>query len=585
MSLLIFSGSAYADEDVENFSYRSWDVSYDLRLDAQGRAHAQVSEELVAQFSQADQNRGIIRSLPLRYQGAPAAPQDITVTDASGDPVPFETEDDNGFRNILIGDDAFVHGTQTYVITYQVNDVVHTTEEVDEFYWDVVPVDRKQDIEQAHAEVSLDASLVSAVTGSTACYLGDPNDTSHCDLETSSDEAVYEVSTPLAAGQGLTVAIGFQPGTVTQPAERQESFVLDVLPLILSGGAVLVAGTAALAVVSMIRNYRLKASRTTDTLYGLPDELNPLLAQWITGKSRDVIIASILDLAVRGILQVEAREKHAGIISTKTKYQPVLRLIAPDLATDPLDKQLLAGLFPGLQIGSTFDFPKNSTEFTHLAQYSPKAAGQAAIDRGYQQKLRHRLAAVAGWIAVGLVLVVVVLAILGIHRDTGAALGIALVLSGLAVLLAIFDIAKHRVLTAKGGVAKAQLDRVHQVLQASEAQRLELIQSFRLQESQTTQGGGGDVIELYDRLLPYAVLFGLQKHWTKVLSEAYRHHRVIAPVWYPGLLDHGSTSFSDALGQMLSSVSSAASTSSPGTGSTGGGFAGGGGGGGAAGGR
>src|SRR5699024_8916201 len=105
-------------------------------------------------------------------------------------------EDDNGFRNILIGDDAFVHGTQTYVITYQVNDVVHTTEEVDEFYWDVVPVDRKQDIDQAHAEVSLDASLVSAVTGSTACYLGDPNDTSHCDLETSSDEAVYEVSTP-----------------------------------------------------------------------------------------------------------------------------------------------------------------------------------------------------------------------------------------------------------------------------------------------------------------------------------------------------------------------------------------------------
>src|SRR5699024_6800258 len=153
---------------------------------------------------------------------------------------------------------------------------------------------------------------------------------------------------------------------------------------------------------------------------------------------------------------------------------------------------------------------------------------QAAIDRGYQQKLRHRLAAVAGWIAVGLVLVVVVLAILGIHRDTGAALGIALVLSGLAVLLAIFDIAKHPVITANGGVANAQLERVHQVLQASEAQRFERMQSCRLQESQTTQGGGGAVIELHDRLLPYAVLFGAQKHWTKVLSEAYRHHRVIA---------------------------------------------------------
>src|SRR5699024_3814297 len=131
------------------------------------------------------------------------------------------------------------------------------------------------------------------------------------------------------------------------------------------------------------------------------------------------------------------------------------------------------------------------------------------------------------------------------------------------------------------------LDGVHEVLEASEAQRLELMQSFAPAHRKTTdtQDGRGTVIELYDRLLPYAVLFGLQKHWTKVLSQAYQRHLVKAPFWYPGLLDHGAVGFSDALGQMLSSVSSAASTSTPGTGSTGGGFAGGGGGGGAAGGR
>src|SRR5699024_6144898 len=106
--------------------------------------------------------------------------------------------------------------------------------------------------------------------------------------------------------------------------------------------------------------------------------------------------------------------------------------------------------------------------------------------------------------------------------------------------------------------------------------RLELMQSFAPAHRKTTdtQDGRGTVIELYDRLLPYAVLFGLQKHWIKVLSQAYQRHLVKAPFWYPGLLDHGAVGFSDALGQMLSSVSSAASTSSPGTGSTGGGFAG-----------
>src|SRR5699024_7072481 len=100
-----------------------------------------------------------------------------------------------------------------------------------------------------------------------------------------------------------------------------------------------------------------------------------------------------------------------------------------------------------------------------------------------------------------------------------------------------------------------------------------------------TQDGRGTVIELYERLLPYAVLFGLQKHWTKVFSQAYHRHLVNAPSCYPGLVDHGAAGLSDILGQMSRSVSTAASTASPGTGSTGGGFAGGGGGGGAAGGR
>ena len=98
------SGVAGADEteDTENFSFSSWDLSYELSLDSQGRAHAEVTEELVAQFPDFDQNRGIVRALPLRYQGTPAAPEDITITDGDGDQVPFETENDGGFRSILV---------------------------------------------------------------------------------------------------------------------------------------------------------------------------------------------------------------------------------------------------------------------------------------------------------------------------------------------------------------------------------------------------------------------------------------------------------------------------------------------------
>src|SRR5690625_5157491 len=131
---LVFAGSAVAeesDDNVENFQFSRWDLTYDIGLDDQGRAQADVTEELVAEFPQTDQNRGIVRALPLRYQGAPATPENISVTDGSGNEVPFDVENEDGLRNILVGDDDFVHGSQTYVISYTVDDVMHATDEAD----------------------------------------------------------------------------------------------------------------------------------------------------------------------------------------------------------------------------------------------------------------------------------------------------------------------------------------------------------------------------------------------------------------------------------------------------------------------
>src|SRR5699024_4116437 len=124
---------------------------------------------------------------PLRYQGAPAEPQDISVTDGAGNAVPFETDNAEGFKTILVGDDSFVHGSQTYVINYTVDDVMHATEEADEFYWDIVPVDRQQSIDDVAAEITLDSTLSSALTGSSACYLGTPGDTRGCSIVSSGD--------------------------------------------------------------------------------------------------------------------------------------------------------------------------------------------------------------------------------------------------------------------------------------------------------------------------------------------------------------------------------------------------------------
>lgn len=576
-------------EDVENFRYASWQVHYDLSVTPEGRAQAAVSEELTAQFPDVDQNRGIIRSLPLRYQSAPAAPEDISVTDGSGNAVPFEVEDDGGFRSILIGDDSFVHGTQTYVISYTVDDVMHATPQADEFYWDLIPVDRQQDIDEVTARITLDETLSAAATGDTACYRGTPEDSHSCAIETTaSDDAAIEVmETDLPAGQGLTVAIGVEPGTIAQPPERQESFVLDILPLILAGAAGLLAAGGSLRVWRMLRRYRDDTSHST-IQYGIPDAMNPLIAKWIAGRGDDPITATLLDLAVRGVVRIEEDAETVPQRAKKPQSKPVLRLVDPELATDPLEAQLLEALFPGLVPGALFTFPKNSKAFTKTAQQVLTESGKAVIDRGYQRKQRDRGAALTGWIALALLVPVAVLLIMGASRDNTTMMVITIILGVVTLILAIMCVVSHRVVTPKGAAMRRQLLRMRDIMTASEDHRPELLQSFANAPrtySVHDEAEAAKIIQVYDRFLPYAVLFGKHKDWSQVLSDAYQHHNMAPPFWYPALLVNGASGVQSSLDAMLSSVSSAAATSSSGAGATGGGVAGGGGGGGAAGGR
>jgi len=588
---LFSAGGASADEaeDVENFRYSSWDLNYDIGLDPQGRAQAEVIEQLEAEFPETDQNRGIVRSLPLRYQGAPATPENISVTDGSGNEVPFDVENEDGLRNILVGDDDFVHGSQTYVISYTVDDVMHATDEADEFYWDLVPVDRQQNIDEVTAEITLDSTLSSAVTGASACYRGTTEDSEACTIDTpATEQGVFSISeTQLASGQGLTVAIGVEPGTVTQPPERHENFLLDVVPLLLVGVAFLLAGGGAVSVLAMVRRHRDSPSRTS-IQYGIPEGMNPLIAKWVTGQGDNPVVATILDLAVRGVLQIEEHEDNAGSSKKKSQPEPVLRLVDPRLATDPLERQLLEGLFPGLAPGALFTFPKNSTTFTKAAQKVMQDSGKAVLERGYQISQWHRGAVLAGWISLVLLIPVIVLLIMGASRSNTATTVISIAVGLLTLALIFICIIRHRVLTPMGAAQRIQVERMRHMMKASETDRLNMMQSFshaRRRHVSTQESTTEEMIELYDKLLPYAVLFGMQKDWSKVLASTYQHYQMPPPIWYPALLHHGTAGMESSLSSMLSSVSSAATTSSSGAGSTGGGAVGGGGGGGAAGGR
>ena len=86
-----------------------------------------------------------------------------------------------------------------------------------------------------------------------------------------------------------------------------------------------------------------------------------------------------------------------------------------------------------------------------------------------------------------------------------------------------------------------------------------------------------DRVVLYERLLPYAVMFGLEKSWGEVLNAVYQEADCV-PAWYFGAQAFNASSFANSIKSFSSVASSASSSGSSGSG--GGGFSGGGGGGG-----
>lgn len=575
-----------AHANVEDFSYSSWDTHIELVVEEDGRATAHVTETLVAQFPDHDQNKGIVRGLPMTLHGAPAGPENITVTDESGTPSPFFTEEDDDFRAILTGTDDYVHGEQTYVISYDIPDPIFqpSNAAIDEFYWDMVSVDRAQPIDRFTASLSVDAQLAEALTGDASAYVGTPGSTTTVPLSLAENEFSI-TAIPLGPNETVTFAVGFTENTVVQPNARIPNFALDALPAML-GGASLITAVSSLFAVSRMRSKHRSTGRAIIAQYDVPNTMPPLLAAQIRyPKIPDAIAAQFLHLAVQGHIRIEERLKSDG--SLHKKPRPVFRKLSVHTGSataDPLDRETLDAVFTS-KYPELRELPKSSTKFASSMSALAASAKKASDNRGYFMKRRSRTAMLLGSIAVGLLVVTAGLVVTAIMTDYAKTLtGVAVVLGAISIPFIIMSLVKHRVHTPQGAEAYEYLDGVKLFIEVAEADRIQMLQSHSGAERNLTDGV--EVLHLYERLLPYAVLFGLEREWSKVLQVQYEAQAVSAPYWYPYLATRGLGSLSDSVSTISSRVSSAASyTASSSSGSSGGGFAGGGGGGGFSGGR
>lgn len=207
--LNIFSfNTLFAQTNLNNFTISNYEIDLYLSKDADNHSILTTVEKITADFPDFDQNRGITRNFVRGYNGHDTDLQVVSVTDENGIPREYTWTNSSLIR---IAGEEYVHGENTYVITFTQRDVTryYADTDKDEFYWDALGVDSLVPVSNAIVRLHIDESLKSNLRTELYCYAGPEGQNNiPCNVENFTITAQN-----LPPHNGITIAIGFEKGT------------------------------------------------------------------------------------------------------------------------------------------------------------------------------------------------------------------------------------------------------------------------------------------------------------------------------------------------------------------------------------
>lgn len=544
--------------DVNDFIITKFDAEYSItKDDPQGRL--KVKETITVEFS--DNNHGILRALPLKYK-TKLNTSVLSVNKVSGEEWPFTIYTENDNLILKIGDpNLTVTGEQTFIVNYQMDNVITFYPNHDEFYWDINGDDWDQPFVEVSANINLPPGLK---TNEQLCYSGGFGDQSKNCQVANLGANVLASAVNLKPNQTLTAVISFEKGFFKPPTWRDK--IKDNFGLL--------AGTVLPPLIFGTWAYKRwkklgkdpKGAGVIVPEYGPPKGLSPAEVGTVIDYNvgtRD-ISATIIDLAIRKYLKINVEEKRR-LLKKNNHYS--FELINPNFSSlKPHEKEILEGIFSLKQKGEVVELSSLKEEFYKTSQSVQKKLSESLTSGGMFSSNPTK-AGVGMWIVAGVL-------IFGafIFRSS---VSIGFVLS--ALIVGVFaSLMKQR--TQTGQNLKDKIEGLKLYLKVAEADRLKKMQSPSAPyASNATQPKR--TAELFEKLLPYAIVLGAEKDWAKQFEGIYTE----PPDWYGGNwstfnMVYFSSSLSDGVNAMSSNFSPPSSSGSSGAG--GGGFSGGGGGGG-----
>lgn len=591
--------------DVSNFYFSDFTGDYYLSRDEDGTSRLKVKESVTAVFPNFNQNKGICRQIPFTNQNGAnitlpnLTSQNIKVTrNGVSEPI-YSIEKGKDYYSVCTGTEEYVLGEQIYTFEYEFTKVVTEFDQdgrkFQELYWDTNGNGSLQRFDSVTARVHFEDPEVFA--GDSWCYVGKygKSGKDRCEITTISD-GVQFVTKNLMSEENLTFDVELKAGSFVVP-EVEKNYVYV---WILVGFGVVCVMCIGFALRKYLKTrekktyYKgifVKPEYQPNANYGLTE-----MAEIYLGKKKDMKVAMLLEMIVQRKIELKKDGKKWDIVvkeSVSDEYEDLLAILnggnRPAVGdTIKLERYSATSRLVALKKAMENKILENLKKDELVEdKYVVGSSGRS----GLASMITRIIIAVPMMIFVGFYLVEVI----GDLCSTAGYLVfyeyfnlVFLVMIAVTTVLVVVitemakKYAKH---TKKGLEASRYMDGLRLYIGMAEAERMKMLQSVK-----GADVSADGIVKLYEKLLPYAAVFGLEESWMNEMKQYCKVEEIEEPDYL--MQGFATSEIVRGLNRASSYATTSTVMSSSGGGSSsgfsgggGGGFSGGGGGGGGFGGR
>jgi len=579
LTIVVFTQPTAASTN--DFTISNFSADYYLSKDNEGRSTLKTIEKITAEFPEINQNHGIERYLVKEYDGYSTGLSVISITDENSNRLNYSSSEQSGNLILRIGDsDTYVHGSQTYVITYTQRDVTKffSNTNDDEFYWDINGTNWAQPFGAVTAKLHLDLSILNDLNGNMACYFGASGSDNECEISLVGDVATASVNN-LASYENMTIAVGFKPHTFTVYKKSLLDIIKENLWVISISVNLLLLGLIIYLRLLKVKNAPGRGVIVAE--YLPPKDVDVATAAIIAKKQTNWLAATCIDLAVRHNIRI-IEQKNKSILG-KSEYS--LEFLSAN-GLNKNETNIVEAMFGhNPEVGSNYKLSRYYPDEKIVEKINKVFLNLSSgmIDGEYYNPVKIVKSKMGRLVFCNIIITIISLALL--PQTSQLSFAFVFLTGFISTALGLVIVQSTQPLSVKGRELSDYLKGLELYIKIAEEDRIKVLQSPQgVEKTPVDVSDTKYLVHLYERVLPYAIIFGSEKEWVKVLGKYYELQKA-NPEWYAGndimnVALFGSMMHNFSSSAINNSRMAASGGSSSFGGSGGGGFSGGGGGGG-----